>query len=328
MDWLKSLYPEVWDILRKAVPEYWPELSQVVNWLIGDQLIPEAILPLASCKAVGGDARNAIHVSAALTAAATSLRVLDDLEDQDRPSALWNQVGTARTWNYAAAFQSMSFDLLGQAPLEPHRAHQIISAFIDMYLHMTYGQDRDIIGNTRSIEDYWATVAEKIAYGYATGCAVGAMVATDKTDLIKACRDFGFHLGFVIQIVNDLQSIWSPRGVTDLKQGKVTLPLLYGLTTDHPKRDELAILTRDGKIAPHEERIKEILDSIDTKSFLIWTALTERDRALQAISLCPDSEGRQALEAYVTGLFGDIEPLMPIEKGTPPGGEKQSKPKK
>ncbi len=321
MDWLQSLYPVVRDLLRNVVPEYWSELEQLINELFGAPLIPEAILPLASCKAVGGEARNAIHVSAALTAAATSLRILDDLEDQDRPKALWNQVGPARTWNYAAALQSMVFDLLRQLPLEPERVHRIIGAFTDMFLHMTYGQDRDLIGKTRTIEDYWATVAEKVAYGYATGCSAGAMVATDKSDLIHACGNFGFHLGFVIQIVNDMQSIWSPDGVTDLKQGKVTLPLLYGLTNNHPKRDELVSLTRAGKITSREERIKEILDSIDTKSFLIWSALKERDQALQAISLCPDSEGRQALEAYVTGLFGDIEPLMPTNNRAPSAGE-------
>jgi geranylgeranyl diphosphate synthase type I len=113
-----------------------------------------------------------------------------------------------------------------------------------------------------------------------------------------------------------MESIWSPDGVTDLKQGKVTLPLLYGLTSDHPQRDELVSLVKAGEIASHGNRIKEILDSIDTRSFLIWAALKERDQALEAIGICPDPEGREALEAYVTGLFGDIGPLMPMESGT------------
>jgi len=311
MDWLKSLYPEVRQVLIDAVPEYWPELKQIVDVLLDEQLIPEAILPLASCDAVGGEARRAIHVSAALTTAATSLRILDDLEDKDRPEALWNRVGPARTWNYAAAFQSMTFSLVQQSLLEKEKIQKIISTFTDMYMHMAYGQDRDIIGNTRTVEDYWTTVADKIAQGYAAGCAVGAMVATDNNDLIDACRDFGFHLGYVIQIVNDTESIWANNGTTDLKQGKITLPLIYGLTTKHPRHDELVSLIRDGKIASHEGLIKEILDSVDTKSFLLWAALKERDQALKAISMFPDSEGRQVLEAYVTGLFGDIEFLMP-----------------
>jgi geranylgeranyl pyrophosphate synthase len=313
MDWLKSLYPAVRDILWNATPEYWPELSSLVEQLVEGALIPEIILPLAACKAAGGEAKDAVHVSAALVAAASSLRILDDLEDQDRPERLWNQVGPARAWNYAAALQSMSFEILAQARLAPDVVHRIISTFTDAFLHVAYGQDRDLIGDTRSIEDYWATVAEKIAYAYATGCTTGAMMATDSRELIRACGDFGFHLGFVIQVVNDMESIWSPDGETDLKQGKVTLPLLYGLTSDHPERSELVSLVAADEIASNVERIKEILDSIDTRSFLLWSALKEREQALEAISICPDLEGKEALEAYVTGLFGDIEPLLPEE---------------
>jgi geranylgeranyl pyrophosphate synthase len=315
MDWLKSLYPAVRDILWNATPEYWPELRDLVEELFGDALIPEVILPLAACKAAGGEAKDAVHVSAALVAAASSLRILDDLEDQDRPDRLWNQVGPARAWNYAAALQSMSFDVLAQASLAPDLVHSIISTFTDAFLHVAYGQDRDLIGDTRSIEAYWATVAEKVAYAYATACTAGAMIATDNRDLIRACGDFGFHLGFVIQVVNDMESIWSPDGETDLKQGKVTLPLLYGLTSDHSQHSELVSLVKADEIASSGERIKEILDSIDTRSFLIWSALKEREQALEAISICPDPEGKEALEAYVTGLFGDIESLLPEESG-------------
>jgi geranylgeranyl diphosphate synthase type I len=314
MEWLKSLYPEVWNILQKAVPEYWHQLKQINETLIGDQLIPEAALPLASCKSVGGDPKQALYISAALIAAATSLRILDDLEDRDRPKKLWNQVGTARAWNYAAAYQSVSFDLINRSPLKIEKKQQIIAAFSDMYLHMTYGQDRDIIGITRSVEDYWATVAEKIAYGYATGCGVGAVIGTENIDLINACRDFGFHLGYVIQIVNDMESVWSQNGISDLKQNKVTLPIIYALTTKHPQRDALISLVKSSKIASGAAAIKDILDSIDTKNFLTWAALKERDQALQALNKCPDSDGRQALEAYVTGVFGDIDTMLPHNK--------------
>jgi geranylgeranyl diphosphate synthase type I len=313
MDWLQSQYPVVRDILRKAVPGYWPELQYFVEGVAEGPLIPETILPLAACKAAGGKAQDAVHVAAALVAAAASLRILDDLEDQDRPDRLWAQVGPAQAWNYAAALQSMAFSILGQAPLTAQVSRKISRTFADGFLHVTCGQNRDLGQATTTIEGYWATVAEKIGFAYATGCATGAMIATDEAGLIEACGNFGFHLGYVIQIVNDMESIWRPDGATDLKQGKITLPLLYGLTGDHPARDELALLVNSGEMACQGDRIKEILDAVDARSFIIWAALQERDQALQAISICPDSEGRQALEAYVTGLFGDIEPLMPSE---------------
>ncbi len=281
--------------------------------MIEGPLIPEAILPLASCKAVGGQAKDAVYVAAALTAAATSLRILDDLEDQDRPERLWKQVGPARTWNYASAIESLSFIILSQSPLAPETFHQINGTFADTFLHITYGQDRDLSGNPQTTEDYWLTMEQKIAWGYAAGCAAGAIVGTDRKDLIEACGDFGFHLGLTIQLVNDMESIWHPDGVTDLMQGKITLPLIYGLTENHANRDELAALVETNQIAAHGERIKEILDTIDARSFMIWAALKERDQALEALTICPDPEGKEALEAYITGLFGDIEPLLPLE---------------
>lgn len=311
MDWLKSLYPVVRDVLWQAVPDYWPELRYPIEGLSKGPLIPEVVLPLASCRAVGGEAQNAVHVSAALVAAATSLRVLDDLEDRDRPHRLWDQIGSSRAWNYASALQTLSFDILAKAPLGPEIMIEVSRAFIDTFMHIAYGQERDLAGDTHTIEAYWTTVEQKIARGYATGCAVGAMVGTDKVAWIEACSDFGLHLGFALQVLNDLLSIWHPDGVTDLGQGKVTLPLIYGLTSDHPGRDELDSLVKSGKIASRGVRIIEILDTIDTKDFMIWAALKERDQALEAIGVCPDGEGRSALEAYITGMFGDIEPLMP-----------------
>jgi geranylgeranyl diphosphate synthase type I len=60
------------------------------------------------------------------------------------------------------------------------------------------------------------------------------------------------------------------------------------------------------------------LDKIDTKAFLIWAALQEREQALAAIRVCPNGEGVAALEAFVTGMFGDINLLLPNEANGPP----------
>lgn len=170
---------------------------------------------------------------------------------------------------------------------------------------------------SNSIEDYWRTIELKTAKAYSAACASGAMVGTENPELIEACGTFGHHVGLAIQIFNDMESIWQPDGITDLKQGKITLPLLYGLQSQHPERDELLSLVTDNEIATHAERIKEILDNIDTKSFLIWAALKEREQALEAIKICPNAEGKEVLESYITGMFGDIDLLL--EK---PAGDK------
>ena len=62
-----------------------------------------------------------------------------------------------------------------------------------------------------------------------------------------------------------MESISDPNGISDLKQGKVTLPLIYGMTTNHPDRDKLKSLLEEGAIAAHGDQIKEILDRIDIR---------------------------------------------------------------
>jgi geranylgeranyl pyrophosphate synthase len=316
VSWLQALYPAVREIIWDSAPADWPELKHALVNLLDGPMIPEAALPLASCRAVGGNARDALHVAAAVVAAATGLRLLDDVADQDRRDRLWSYIGPARALNFASAMQVMAFEILDRAPIEARVLQRINRCFIDTFLTIASGQDRDLSGRTRTVEEYWATVERKIACGYAASCASGAMVGTADAGMVALCHDFGYHLGFAMQIINDLQSIWSPNGATDLEQGKVTLPLVYGLSFVHPGRRELEGYLSGDEVGAHSQRIREILEQIEAREFLVWAALQEREQALDSLSACPDSEGREALEAYITGLFGDIDLPSPIESTT------------
>lgn len=309
-DWLQSFYPAVKEAISNAVPDYWSDFRRLLDEFLNAPTLPEAVLPLATCRAVNGSPENAVAVSAALVTAGTCLRILDDLQDQDRPKGLWRQIGIERAWNYASAFQTLTFEIIRQAPLKPEAILKINQCFVKGFFHIIYGQDRDLAGATKTLEDYWLTIDQKIARGYAIGCEVGALVGTEDVDLIQACHQFGYHLGFAIQILNDMESIWLPQGVTDLNRGKVTLPLLYGLSLSHYDRDELQRIVETHEVAHRGDRIQTILDRIGTKDFLIWAALKERDQALKAIRICPNAEGKEALESYITGMFGDIDLLL------------------
>ena len=310
MEWLKSLYTEVQDVIKEEIPSGWPGLQRVMEFLWTKPLCTEAMLPLASCRAVGGTAAHAVHVTAAVVSFTAALRFLDDVEDQDRPNGLWKQVGPARAWNYASALHVYCFRILNMAPLPPDLSRSLIQLFVDSSFELAAGQDRDLAGLTRTIEDYWQTAEMKSGCPYGLACAAGAMVGTRDRKLIESCTLFGHHLGLAKQILNDMESIWEPQGSSDLESGKVTLPLVYGLNLEHARRDELLSLVKRDAIAQNADVVKEILETIDTKEFLIWAALKEREKALAALGNCPDIEGRMALEAYITGMFGDIDSLL------------------
>jgi len=314
MDWLKSLYPEVYQILQEAIPTYWPELKLIFGPLFEEPLPSIAILPLACSQAVNGQPREALPVSAALIATRVTTHIFDKLRNQARLNRSAKQASDTRAWNYASAIHILSFNILSKSSFPPEIFHQINQLFIDAFLCLVAGQDRDIAGLNRTIEDHWTTIELKTATIYAAACASGALVGTEDPKLIKACYNFGYHLGLGSQVLYDLESIWQPKGISDLKQGKVTLPLIYGLQFNHPDRDELVTLVETNQFAAQADRVKEILDKFDTKAFLIWTALKEREQALDAIKVCPNEDGKAALESFVTGMFGDIDTLLKLEE--------------
>lgn len=310
MTWLKSLYPKVRAVLDEATPDFWPGLREVIGGLFEEPIPTEAALPLAACRAVGGDPRDAVHVTAALLAFSVAMRLYDDAEDQDRPTGLWAKVGPARAYNYGSAVHVLSFDILNKAPLPTDRFHAINQLFIDSFYNLAAGQDRDLAGVTATVEDYWFTIEMKTGAAFALACACGALAGTDDPQRIEGCRRFGHHVGLTLQIFNDMDSIWHPNGTTDIQQGKVTLPLVYATSFNHPGRSELISYIEGKRIAASAERIAIILDRTDTKNFMLWAALKEREQALEALSACPDNEGKATLHAYITGMFGDLAALQ------------------
>jgi geranylgeranyl pyrophosphate synthase len=315
MDWLKSLYPEICELIGNTAPEYWPGLKQVLRGFTEETVVTEAFLPLACCRAVGGNPRQAIYISASIVVAVASLRIFDDTADQDRPGQLWEHVGPARAWNYGSAIQVMFFDILNRAPLSQELIVKLNRLAINTFLLVGYGQDRDMSSAINTFDDYWLTVEHKNAYAFSFACMAGAMAGTNENHLIGACARFGYHLGLAVQVLNDMDSIWSVSGQSDLQQRKITLPLLYALELDHGERDELRALLANTEDESRWVRIKEILEKIDTRSYLTWVALTERDRALEALAPCPDVEGRSVLESYITGMFDDVDEIL-ADKGT------------
>jgi geranylgeranyl diphosphate synthase type I len=128
--------------------------------------------------------------------------------------------------------------------------------------------------------------------------------------MLRALRTFGYHTGLAVQVFNDLQGTWSPVGQSDLEQGKVTLPIVYALSCDHPDRDLLESIVHDGRIAAHHHAIRQILDRIDVRTFLIWAALQHREKALRALEPVPAGPGPAFLNDFITGCFGNIDELL------------------
>ncbi|WP_346290431.1 polyprenyl synthetase family protein [Sphaerothrix gracilis] len=312
----QSLLPQVRHYIRQLSPAHWPALSSVLSNLTERPLGSLSILPLASCAAVGGDPQTAIPVAAAWEVLNLAMRILDDLQDQDRQSGLWAEVGAARAFNLSAGLYALCNQLLAQAPWSDACHRKITQTFAQTGLRLLSGQERDLQGSAPTFEDYWQIMQAKNAAAFAMVCEAGALCGTEQPDYFKACRQFGYHLGMVLQLFDDLQGMWEPIGIGDLAMGKMTFPLLYGLCLEHPAQAELQRIWASSNLQAQRDRIISLLDQLQTREFMVWTALQEQQQAVEALAACPGEEGKMALVAYVTTIFRHIEAILPASNET------------
>jgi octaprenyl-diphosphate synthase len=85
------------------------------------------------------------------------------------------------------------------------------------------------------LDTYFSIITGKTAYLIQASCHCGAVLAGASPTLCQAARDLGHNIGIAFQLVDDALDYTSPATVSgkptggDLKEGKVTLPLLLYL---------------------------------------------------------------------------------------------------
>lgn len=151
---------------------------------------------------------------------------------------------------------------------------RIIQILAEITLKMIEGElisDRRRSDITVTEKEHLEIIRRKTAYLF-SGCARVAGVMSDVGDeKVEALASYGMNLGMAFQIVDDLLDFTADRSVlgkpvaSDLKEGKLTLPLIYLLERGDPThlalvqtvfdegdfvsvpRDEIVNLLREGK---------------------------------------------------------------------------------
>lgn len=95
---------------------------------------------------------------------------------------------------------------------------------------------------TLTEREYLEIIEKKTAALMAVACEAAAMVAGAHASQIAAVRRFGLKLGMAFQVVDDLldltappEKLGKPQG-NDIREGKVTLPLIQALASAEPTR--------------------------------------------------------------------------------------------
>lgn len=155
-------------------------------------------------------------------------------------------------------------------------------------------------------EVYYEIIRQKTATLIAACCALGAAaVQPEREELIEKMRHFGELIGMAFQIKDDLFDytdgpIGKPTGI-DIKEQKMTLPLIYALNTSDAKERKW-IINSVKNHNKNKKRVRELIAFVKEKGGLAYAEqkmIAFQKEALQILEDFPESPYKSSLTVMV-----------------------------
>ena len=290
---------------KKSLQSDIPLLSTILNFLYrtkGKQLRP--IFVFLSAKLHGSSNEFSKLAACSVELLHTATLVHDDVVDESYErrgnfsvKALWRNKLAVLVGDYILAR-----GLLLQLENKKYNfLHLISRAVQDMsegeILQMKKSRKLDIDDET-----YFEIIRKKTASLIATSMAIGAASATDDEEIVEKMYRIGQDAGIAFQIKDDIFDyqekgiLGKPTG-NDIKEKKITLPLLYVLNNSKASERKriLRLIKRKNK---NSTVIKELIHLVTVKGGLEYaeTKMNEfKEKAVNALMEFDNNEARTSL---------------------------------
>lgn len=227
--------------------------------------------------------------------------VLDNAETRrNKPSA-------NRFWGNHAAVLEGDFLYLKASSIGVESSNQRLQKKItDSTIRMTEGQILELSHTNDwniSREDYMEIITAKTAVLMSATCACGAIISGAEIETEQFLGEFGLNMGIAFQLMDDLLDYTSSEEVfgkpvgKDLKEGKITLPLIYTLPKiEASEGNRLENLFKNHQAT--EEDYRQLIGLVRNKGALDEIKDEARsyvDRAAGCLSRFPDSTAKRGL---------------------------------
>ncbi|MDD5543396.1 MAG: polyprenyl synthetase family protein [Acidobacteriia bacterium] len=152
-------------------------------------------------------------------------------------------------------------------------------------------------------DSYYDIASRKTSYLFAACGRLGAVLGGRPARDEETMGEFGRLLGLAFQVVDDLLDFTSNEKVlgkpvlSDLKEGKVTLPLIYALakSTDRERAVVEGVLSNREMDESHRKQVLDLVRKYDTLPMVRHKALELAQEARKRLATFPDSTYKQAL---------------------------------
>ena len=184
--------------------------------------------------------------------------------------------------------------------------HLVLQTVSDVTTKMAKGQvietlkERDL---TISEDEYYRIIALKTAALFEASCAIGALAAGFEPPQRAHIAAYGYHLGLAFQMADDALDFSAPEDQlgkpvnNDLKEGKVTLPIIAALRHTTPDEAEtISAYVQNAEAGPDDfQAIIEIVNKYKTLQSTLSKAQEHITQAKQQLSKFAPSPARDTL---------------------------------
>jgi len=196
---------------------------------------------------------------------------------------------------------------IGNSLQSPHR--QIVQILTDVSSKMIEGELNEYyVSWNLDIDEhnYMDIINKKTASLFSASCQIGGILgnAQDREENILA--DFGISLGMTFQIIDDLldytgdENTMGKPVLSDLREGRITLPLIYTLQNDG-KENRSRILDLLKKKELDKSSLEEILYTVQSNRALEYTYKKAEEFSVHSkelLQLLRPSVHREALSLF------------------------------
>ena len=271
----------------------------------GGKRVRPALLLLAA-RLLGHDGDEEVTYGAVVEFIHTATLIHDDIIDhaglrrgQPTLNNLWgnNLTVLLGDWIYTKAMQ-MALS---------HGQIEVIQRLCDATLKMTEGE---LLAFQRlgaidlTVDEYFEIIDRKTAHLFAAACSIPSLIPPQRPEAGQVLARYGRALGICFQLVDDLLDFTARESelgkpvLSDLKEGKLTLPLILLLprvTAAERKRVEMVLEDRSfARVSPQE--ILDLVRAQGTLEEVTEMAESYAAAARQELAAFPPSDARGALE--------------------------------
>ena len=299
------------EVIGQRLSSEVPLVSEVAQYIIaaGGKRLRPALLLLVS-GALGNTSPSRHTLAAVVEFIHTATLLHDDVVDESTlrrgRSTANQQFGNAASvlvgdFLYSRAFQMM-------VDVGEMRVMEVLSEATNVIAEGEVLQLMNMHDASLDEATYMRVIRSKTAKLFEASARLAPILAGSDPATEAACATYGQALGCAFQIIDDVldyegdaQTLGKNLG-DDLREGKVTLPIIGALRVAPPPQQALIRQAIEDGDMTHLADIQRIIVSTGALAAARQTAMAEAQRAIDAIAALPSNPHQQALVQLAMGL--------------------------